>query len=66
MTARLNVRFLASVEVDKSLKLMALLIGERRGIYQLEGALGDQAWLLARARAKFIMPKEGIAAQAGG
>ncbi|EKN6149857.1 PaaI family thioesterase [Yersinia enterocolitica] len=66
LTAELTVRFVAPIRVGQTLTICAQLLGQRRGIYQLEAWLlsglhiarqcitGEQR--LARASAKFIIP----------
>lgn len=69
LTAELTVRFIAPIRLGQTITVCARLLGQRRGIYQLE------AWLisglhiagqglateqrLARASAKFIAPAAG-------
>ena len=68
LTAELTVRFVAPICVGQTITICAQLLGQRRGIYQLEALLlsglhiagqciaGEQC--LARATAKFIAPHD--------
>lgn len=68
LTAELTVRFVAPISVGQTITVCAQLLGQRRGIYQLEALLlsglhiagqciaGEQC--LARATAKFIAPHD--------
>jgi uncharacterized protein (TIGR00369 family) len=62
LTAELTVRFMAPIRVGQTLQLSAQLLGERRGIYQLEAWLRHGAQGVARARAKFITSPAGVIA----
>ena len=57
LTADLVVRFIAPVRTEQQILLTAHLIGQRRGIYQLEALITQGQQVLARATAKFIEPK---------
>ena len=69
LTAELTVRFMAPIRLGQTLTVCARLLGQRRGIYQLEAWLmsglhiaGQQMAAeqrLARASAKFIAPAAG-------
>ncbi len=69
LTAELTVRFMAPIRLGQPLTVCARLLGQRRGIYQLEAWLmsglliaGQQMAAeqrLARASAKFIAPAAG-------
>ncbi len=69
LTAELTVRFMAPICVGQTLTVCARLLGQRRGIYQLEAWLMSglhiagqpiaEAPRLARASAKFIVPAPG-------
>jgi uncharacterized protein (TIGR00369 family) len=69
LTAELTVRFLAPIRLGQTLTVCAKLLGQRRGIYQLEAWLMSGLHLagqqmaaeprLARASAKFIAPAAG-------
>jgi len=56
LTAELTVRFIAPIETGQPLTLCGRLLGQRRGIYQLEGTISRGQHMLARATAKFIAP----------
>ncbi len=60
LTAELTVRFIAPVPLGKALLISAQLLGQRRGIYQLEAQLTMGNERLARATGKFIVPPEGV------
>lgn len=60
LTAELTVRFIAPVPLGKALLISAQLLGQRRGIYQLEALLLMGQERLARATGKFIVPPEGV------
>ncbi|WJV65484.1 PaaI family thioesterase [Pectobacteriaceae bacterium CE70] len=69
LTAELTVRFMAPIRVSQALTVCARLLGQRRGIYQLEAWLVSGPHIagqniatdqrLARASAKFIAPTAG-------
>ena len=75
LTAELTVRFMAPICVGQTLTVCARLLGQRRGIYQLEAWLMSglhiagqpiaEAPRLARASAKFIVPAPGSLAHDG-
>ena len=80
LTAELTVRFMAPIRVGQTLTVCARLLGQRRGIYQLEAWLMSglhiagqpiagqpiaEAPRLARASAKFIVPTPGSLAHDG-
>ncbi len=58
LTAELVVRFVKPVPVGEKIKVSAALVGQRRGVYQLESfiMLGQQ--VLAHATAKFLKPRK--------
>jgi uncharacterized protein (TIGR00369 family) len=62
LTAELTVRFMAPIRVGQTLQVSAQLLGERRGIYQLEAWLHLGAQGVARATGKFIAPPAGVIA----
>ncbi|MCW8328484.1 PaaI family thioesterase [Photobacterium sp. SDRW27] len=57
LTAELTVRFIAPIQTGQLIMVTARLIGQRRGIYQLEALISQGQQLLARGTAKFIEPK---------
>lgn len=57
LTAELVVRFIAPIQIGQQIILTARLLGQRRGIYQLEASIASGRQQLARATAKFIEPK---------
>ena len=69
LTAELTVRFVAPIRMGQTITICAQLLGQRRGIYQLEawllsglhiaGQCIDGEQRLARASAKFIAPPDG-------
>jgi acyl-coenzyme A thioesterase PaaI-like protein len=61
LTAELTVRFISPVCTGDKLMACARLLGQRRGIYQLEAWLAKGQQKVARATAKFIVPSQDIA-----
>ena len=61
LTAELTVRFISPVCTGEKLMVCARLLGQRRGIYQLEAWLTKGQQKVARATAKFIVPSQDIA-----
>jgi acyl-coenzyme A thioesterase PaaI-like protein len=55
LTAELTVRFISPVCTGDKLMVCARLLGQRRGIYQLEAWLTKGQQKVARATAKFIV-----------
>ena len=59
LTAELTVRFMAPIQVGQCITVCAKLLGQKRGIYQLEAWLVAGQRRVARASAKFIVPPSG-------
>ncbi len=59
LTAELTVRFMAPISLGQTLMVCAQMLGQRRGIYQLEAWLMAGQQKVARASAKFIAPAPG-------
>ncbi|EOI6441436.1 TPA: PaaI family thioesterase [Yersinia enterocolitica] len=60
LTAELTVRFISPVSLGQTLMVCARLVGQRRGVYQLEAWLTDGPLRVARASAKFIAPSQSV------
>ncbi|MBP8040140.1 MAG: PaaI family thioesterase [Aeromonadaceae bacterium] len=54
LTAELTVRFMAPIHIGQGITVCSKLLGQRRGIYQLEAWLVAGHQRVARASAKFI------------
>ena len=63
LTAELTVRYIAPIRTGQQIMLTGRLIGQRRGIYQLEAWISHGQQLLARGTAKFIEPKNEVLAE---
>ncbi len=59
LTAELTVRFMEPIRLGQTLMVCAKMLGQRRGIYQLEAWLMAGQQKVARASAKFIAPSPG-------
>ena len=59
LTAELTVRFMAPICLGQTIYVCAKMLGQRRGIYQLEAWLIAGQQKVARASAKFIAPSPG-------
>ena len=59
LTAELTVRFMAPICLGQTISVCAKMLGQRRGIYQLEAWLMAGQKKVARASAKFITPSPG-------
>ena len=59
LTAELTVRFMEPIRLGQTLMVCAKMLGQRRGIYQLEAWLMAGQQKVARASAKFIAPSSG-------
>ncbi|HHX8262089.1 TPA: PaaI family thioesterase [Vibrio diabolicus] len=58
LTAQLDVRYHAPIELDERVTITAYCEGERRGIYQLVAQLLVNNEVRVTAKGKFIRPKE--------
>lgn len=59
LTAELTVRFMVPIHLGQTVTVFAKMLGQRRGIYQLEAWLVAGHQRVARASAKFIAPNSG-------
>ena len=65
LTAELTVRFMAPIYLGQTITAYAKLLGQRRGVYQLEAWLMTEDQRVARASAKFITPASELLAHGG-
>ncbi|CAM3551377.1 hypothetical protein VA7868_03940 [Vibrio aerogenes CECT 7868] len=59
LTAELVVRFVSPVLVGWRVKVSASLMKQKRGVYWLEGIISYEGKIIAKADAKFIVPRAG-------